>query len=279
MGFRSTELDMRAQIMRGGAVFALTLATALGVVGTMTLSTDAGAATNPTTITSTHNKAWGTILTLSNGTVVYRLTTDPKNKSVCSGTCAKVWPPVLLAAGQKKASGHGVSGLGTITRSNGAHQVTYQGIPLYRYFGDHKAGQATGNIKDKWGRWWVVNPARPHVAPTAVHASTGVTTPLSSGGSVPASGGGTAATTPPSGAEPAPTSGKGAASTASPSGGGSAPASSGGSVPTTPPSSGGSAPTSGGSPAPTSPPSSGGAAPTSGGSPAPTTVPSSGAAY
>jgi predicted lipoprotein with Yx(FWY)xxD motif len=142
----------------------------------------AGAATSPIAITTTHNKAWGTILTLSNGSVVYRLTTDPKNKSVCSGTCAKVWPPVLLAAGQKRATGHGVSGLGTITRSNGTHQVTYQGIPLYRYFGDHGPGQATGNIKDKWGRWWVVNPASPHVAPTEQHVSAPSTAPSSGAG-------------------------------------------------------------------------------------------------
>ncbi|HEX3981382.1 MAG TPA: hypothetical protein VHW93_09160 [Acidimicrobiales bacterium] len=171
--------------MKGGAVSAIMLTGALAVVGTVTLPAAAGAGTTPVTVTTTDNKAWGTILTLSNGTVVYRLTTDPKNKSVCSGTCAKIWPPVLLATGQKKATGHGVSGLGTITRSNGTHQVTYQGIPLYRYFGDHKAGQATGNIKDKWGRWWVVNPASPHVPPTEANVSTGGSAPTAGGGATP----------------------------------------------------------------------------------------------
>jgi predicted lipoprotein with Yx(FWY)xxD motif len=198
MGFRSKEQRIRTRITRAGALSAMALTGALAAGATLSVPTQAGAATPATTVTSTHSKAWGTILTLSNGTVVYRLTTDPKNKSVCSGTCAKIWPPVLLAAGQKKAAGHGVSGLGTITRSNGTHQVTYQGIPLYRYFGDHGPGQATGNIKDKWGRWWVVNPASPHVAPSAANVSTGADSTPSTGGSAPTSGGGATPTGVPS---------------------------------------------------------------------------------
>jgi predicted lipoprotein with Yx(FWY)xxD motif len=164
----------------------MAVAAALGasaLAGTLVLPGAAGAATTPTTVTTTHSKTWGTILTTGNGTTVYRLTTDPKNKSVCSGTCAKIWPPVLLAAGQKTPVGHNVSGLGTITRSNGTHQVTYKGVPLYKFVGDHKAGQATGNVKDTWGRWWVVNPANPHVAPTAVHVAPANTTPTTVAGS------------------------------------------------------------------------------------------------
>ena len=138
----------------------------------------AGAASSPTTVTTAQNKTWGKILVLGNGTVVYRLTTDSKNKSVCKGECAKIWPPVLLAAGQKGPIGHGgVTGLGTISRSGGVRQITYMGVPLYLFIGDHKAGQATGNFKDTWGRWWVVNPANPRMAPTAMHVSSGTTTP------------------------------------------------------------------------------------------------------
>jgi len=161
----------------------------LAILGTMTLAGWlvqpglAGAATSPTTITTTHNKTWGTILVLQNGTTVYRLAADPKNKSVCSGTCATIWPPILLATGQKSPAGHGVNGLGTITRSNGKRQVTYMGVPLYRFVGDHKPGQATGNIKDTWGSWWVVNPANPRVAPTVSRPSGGASAPTTVAGS------------------------------------------------------------------------------------------------
>ncbi len=146
--------------------------------------TMAGAAAPPTVITVAHNGTWGKILVLGNGTTVYRLAADPKNKSVCKGECAKIWPPVLLAAGQKKPVGHGgVTGLGTIARSGGAHQITYKGVPLYRFIGDHKAGQATGNIKDTWGKWWVVNPANPKATPKAVQASGGGNAPTTVAGS------------------------------------------------------------------------------------------------
>jgi predicted lipoprotein with Yx(FWY)xxD motif len=121
----------------------------------------------------TSNKTWGSILTLGNGTTVYRLTADRTDKSVCSAACAKIWPPVLLASGQKSPNGHGVKHLGEISRSGG-DQVTYEGVPLYTYVGDHGAGQVTGNFKDSFGQWWVVNPKSPLSVPkTASTTSTG----------------------------------------------------------------------------------------------------------
>jgi predicted lipoprotein with Yx(FWY)xxD motif len=151
------------------------------VAGAMTAPTDAGAASSPTKISTAQNKTWGKILVLGNGTAVYRLTADPKNASTCAGQCATVWPPVLLTSGQKAIKSHGLHGLGTITRSNGTRQVTYQGVPLYTFMGDTKSGQTTGNIKDTWGQWWVVNPAHPKVAPTAIRTSSGGSTPTTKG--------------------------------------------------------------------------------------------------
>jgi predicted lipoprotein with Yx(FWY)xxD motif len=172
----------RSTISRFGAWGMLAVLGMVAVAGSMVQPGLAGAATTPTTITTTHNKTWGTILVLQNGTTVYRLAADSKNKSVCSGACATIWPPVLLAAGQKSPVGHGVHGLGTITRASGK-QVTYQGVPLYRFVGDQKPGQATGDLKDTWGRWWVVNPANPHVAPTASHRTGGASAPTTVAGS------------------------------------------------------------------------------------------------
>ncbi len=43
-------------------------------------------------------------------------------------------------------AGTGVTGqLGTLTRPDGTTQVTYQGMPLYYWQGDAKAGDVTGN--------------------------------------------------------------------------------------------------------------------------------------
>jgi predicted lipoprotein with Yx(FWY)xxD motif len=186
VGHRSMHPTRRQGRTRWGVGVATLALTAAGLAAP-TLAGPAGAATTPTTIKVAHNKTWGTVLVTGNGHVVYRLTTDPKNKSVCTGTCATVWPPVVLATGQKSPSGSGVKGLGTITRPGGARQVTYQGVPLYLFEGDHSAGQATGNVKDSWGQWWVVNPAHPHAIPKATTAGsttkgTTKSTSASSGG-------------------------------------------------------------------------------------------------
>ena len=64
--------------------------------------------------------------------------------SSCTGGCATAWPP-LETKGQPTAQA-GVTGqLGTLTRPDGAIQVTYGGLPLYYWQGDTKAGDATGN--------------------------------------------------------------------------------------------------------------------------------------
>lgn len=183
MAFRGRLQRATSRMTRPLVAFVIVLLGASAVAGTLVQPGTAGASSSPTKVTTAHNKTWGTILVLGNGTTVYRLTTDSKNKSVCSGQCAKYWPPVLLAAGQKSAIGHGVSGLGMITRSNGTHQVTYKGVPLYKFVGDKKAGQATGNIKDAWGQWWVVNPAHPLTVPTAAHSTSGSAAPTTVAGS------------------------------------------------------------------------------------------------
>ncbi len=173
----------RTRVVRWAVIMGSVVAMASALMTAVLPGSEAGATSMSTTITTAQSKTWGKILVLSDGIAVYRLTTDPKNKSVCTGTCAKIWPPVLLVAGQKGPTGKGVSGLGVITRSGGARQVTYRGVPLYRFIGDHTAGQTTGNIKDTWGRWWVVNPGNPHAAPTAAHSSGGGSAPTTVAGS------------------------------------------------------------------------------------------------
>jgi hypothetical protein len=64
-------------------------------------------------------------------------------------------------------------------RSNGAHQVTYAGFPLYYYVGDKKAGQASGEGFQK--TWYVVN-ATGGLVKTTVKSSGGTTTKKSAWG-------------------------------------------------------------------------------------------------
>jgi predicted lipoprotein with Yx(FWY)xxD motif len=159
---------------RDRAVAAVAAATGLALITSAMLLSTAGAVTAKT-ITVTQNKTWGPTLTM-NGDTLYRLTKDSTNKSACTGKCATVWLPVELAAGQKAPVGMGVSHLGSFTRSPGVRQVTYEGIPLYTFIGDKKAGQVTGNIKDTWGQWWSINPSSPLTPPKKKGTTTTTTT-------------------------------------------------------------------------------------------------------
>ncbi|MEM8711597.1 MAG: discoidin domain-containing protein, partial [Planctomycetota bacterium] len=78
--------------------------------------------------------------------------------STCEGACAAVWPPLLVEDGLAS----GVSGLGSITRSDGTLQATYQDRPLYFYSGDTAVGDTTGNGVDAV---WALVPFAPVFAP------------------------------------------------------------------------------------------------------------------
>jgi predicted lipoprotein with Yx(FWY)xxD motif len=92
-----------------------------------------------------------TVLTNAKGMTLYWFAPDTSTKSACYGSCAAYWPPVY---GAQKA-GPGVTGtLGTIKRSDGTVQATYDGHPLYTYIGDSAPGQATGNNINLNGGLW-----------------------------------------------------------------------------------------------------------------------------
>jgi hypothetical protein len=74
------------------------------------------------------------------------------------------------------------SELGTITRSDGTKQVTYDGHPLYYYVGDSGPGTASGQGSDQFGgKWWLIAPTGSDVT-----ASVSSFTAGGSGASAPA---------------------------------------------------------------------------------------------
>jgi predicted lipoprotein with Yx(FWY)xxD motif len=111
-------------------------------------------------VITTASSSAGTFLTDGTGRAVYLWVKDAGGKSACSGACAGAWPPVTTTGAATASGSAKASDLGTITRSDGSKQVTYDGHPLYYFEGDSGPGTATGQGSDGFGaKWWLVSPS------------------------------------------------------------------------------------------------------------------------
>ena len=144
---------MRGRWIRWTLPFALAAVVGVGVAMAATKATSSSGATVKTAASA----KYGTVLVAANGMALYRYTLDKKDKTVCSGACAKYWPPLLLKGTAKETAGSGASSglLGEVMRANGAAQVTYAGYPLYYYAGDKKPGDVKGQGFEK--TWYLVS--------------------------------------------------------------------------------------------------------------------------
>jgi predicted lipoprotein with Yx(FWY)xxD motif len=105
-----------------------------------------------------------TVLTNLNGRTLYSLSVEKNGHFVCTGVCLSSWRPLLIPKGVKPK---GPVKLSTVQRPNGKVQVTYKGRPLYRFYGDPKAGEANGEgIKDV-GTWHAATVGDPNATPPA----------------------------------------------------------------------------------------------------------------
>jgi predicted lipoprotein with Yx(FWY)xxD motif len=133
------------------------------VNSTTTTAAPAGATGGATTAvmvasTVSNTKIGSSILVNSAGMTLYKFSADSAGMSACTGACATAWPPLTVSSGTTPKGGSGATGtFGTITRSDGTRQVTYNGDPLYTFSGDSAAGDTNGqNITSDGGTWTVV---------------------------------------------------------------------------------------------------------------------------
>jgi predicted lipoprotein with Yx(FWY)xxD motif len=141
--------------------------------GSTPAGTPASGSTTATVI-EPHAGSAGSFLTNGSGRAVYLWAADSMNKSTCSGACAGAWPPVTTTGQVTAADGAKAADLGTITRSDGTKQVTYDGHPLYYFAGDSGPGQTNGQGSDSFGaKWWLVAPAGTKITAADAAASAG----------------------------------------------------------------------------------------------------------
>lgn len=136
-------------------------ATSVSTKASAVTATDAAAKSAPSLVIGTYKTPEdGTLVTGARDRTLYVFKPDEKSTaaheklSTCNAACAAVWPPALAAGTPAVAGKANASLIGLTTRSDGTKQVTYNGLPLYYYAADTKAGQATGNhLKDGFGLW------------------------------------------------------------------------------------------------------------------------------
>jgi predicted lipoprotein with Yx(FWY)xxD motif len=170
-----TRHRLRMLLVLPAAAAVVTVVAACSSSGTPSSSSSSGGSSAPATAAAgslkTAKIASVTVLTSAKGFTLYSFAPDTPTKSNCNGTCAQNWPPV-----KGPATATGVKGtFGTIKRSNGATQATFDGHPLYTFVGDTAPGQDKGNGLNAAGGLW-------HEITTSGSAPAGSSSSSSSGG-------------------------------------------------------------------------------------------------
>lgn len=118
----------------------------------------------------------GTVLVNSQGRTLYTFAPDQATKVTCTGSCAQVWPPLKLPAGQKASAPAGAktSLVSSDQDPSGGSVVTYNGWPLYTYVADTAAGTAKGQALNlNGGVWYAISPSGVVIKTKPKHAGSG----------------------------------------------------------------------------------------------------------
>jgi predicted lipoprotein with Yx(FWY)xxD motif len=157
-------------VIRGGrgtasAAMAVAAAVVLAACGSAS-GASSGTAGHAPAVATRSVPSIGTVLTAGNGFTLYHLTKETNGHIKCTGSCRSTWPPLLTSSGSAPSAPAGITGsFGTLKRPDGGAQVTFNGMPLYRYSGDTAPGQANG--QGIGGVWFAVTTAAGAASPSS----------------------------------------------------------------------------------------------------------------
>jgi predicted lipoprotein with Yx(FWY)xxD motif len=156
---------------------ALPVVVALSVIGVIAVgsaqSATRASATHASTTVSLRSTKLGMVMVNSKGRTLYLFAKDKNDKSACSGSCAKFWPPLVSTGMPTGSKGVNTSLLGTTKRTDGSLQVTYNRHPLYTFALDKAAGQTTGEGNVAFGaKWYAVSAKGTAVVKSPSHTTT-----------------------------------------------------------------------------------------------------------
>ena len=173
-----TRLEARNRLRMLLAVLAVAAAAAVLAACSSSGTSSAGGSGNTSTSSpaaattgnlKTTTIGGATVLTSAKGFTLYSFAPDTPTKSNCNGACAQFWPPV-----KGSATASGVKGtFGTIKRSDGSTQATFDGHPLYTFAADTAPGQAKGNGLNEEGGVWHEITASGAAAPASTSSPSG----------------------------------------------------------------------------------------------------------
>jgi predicted lipoprotein with Yx(FWY)xxD motif len=140
----------------------------LSGIGRSPPAKDSRATADRTPTVTVRRTRLGRILATAKGRTLYLFLEDGRRSS-CYGSCARVWPP-LLVSGRPRA-GRGVDA-GKLTTTRRRHsrlrQAVYAGHPLYTTDADERPGQTEG--QGFLGTWFVISPSGRQVGKASASA-------------------------------------------------------------------------------------------------------------
>ncbi len=96
----------------------------------------------------------GDVIVDGEGMTLYMFDPDQQAESTCYDDCATAWPPLVAEGDPAVGEGLDVAMVGSVERTDGTMQVTYNDWPLYYWQNDAAAGDVTGQaVNDVW---WVL---------------------------------------------------------------------------------------------------------------------------